>query len=368
MAPPKDNNSAAIVKLHVTVMSLDSIDEESMTFAADIFFGQEWRDNRLQLPANMTQHYRLLPISWLKHFWRPDSFFRNAKKVTFQTMTIPNHYIWLYDNKNIMYMVKLTLLLSCTMQFRAYPHDTQVCSMKIESISYTTEDLIFHWMDEAEQPLVVDTTFELPQHDLVKSEKGDCTKIYTTGNFTCLEVIFTLKRRLGYYLFHTYIPTCLIVIMSWISFWIKPEAVPARITLSVTSLLTLSTQHAQSQKALPPVSYVKAIDIFMSSCTVFVFASLMEYAVVTIILGDATLLEEERKKAIISLKVASIPKDTDTNSVSEIITPNPKSALQSRLLLCRRRAILVDKVSRFMFPASFMLLNLVYWTIHLEIV
>ena len=48
------------------------------------------------------------------------------------------------------------------------------------------------------------------------------------GNFTCLEVVFKFKRRLGYYLFHTYLPTCLIVIMSWISFWIKPEAVPAR--------------------------------------------------------------------------------------------------------------------------------------------
>ena len=29
--------------------------------------------------------------------------------------------------------------------------------------------------------------------------------------------------HLRYYLFHTYVPTCLIVIMSWISFWIKPE-------------------------------------------------------------------------------------------------------------------------------------------------
>ena len=61
------------------------------------------------------------------------------------------------------------------------------------------------------------------------------------GNFTCVQVVFRFKRRLGYYLFHTYIPTCLIVIMSWISFWIKPEAVPARVTLCVTSLLTLST-------------------------------------------------------------------------------------------------------------------------------
>ena len=79
------------------------------------------------------------------------------------------------------------------------------------------------------------------------------------GTFTCLEVVFKFKRRLGYYLFHTYVPTCLIVIMSWISFWIKPEAVPARVTLGVTSLLTLSTQHANSQKSLPPVSYIKVL-------------------------------------------------------------------------------------------------------------
>ncbi|GFQ66126.1 glycine receptor subunit alpha-2, partial [Trichonephila clavata] len=77
--------------------------------------------------------YRLLPISWLKKMWRPDSFFKNAKRVTFQEMTIPNHYIWLYSDKTILYMVKLTLELSCAMKFEAYPHDTQTCSLKMES-------------------------------------------------------------------------------------------------------------------------------------------------------------------------------------------------------------------------------------------
>ena len=48
------------------------------------------------------------------------------------------------------------------------------------------------------------------------------------------------------------------------SFWIKPEAVPARVTLGVTSLLTLSTQHANSQKSLPPVSYIKVTSFTMS--------------------------------------------------------------------------------------------------------
>ena len=76
------------------------------TYAADVFFAQTWNDHRLILPENMTREYRLLPVEWLNLIWRPDSYFKNAKKVTFQTMTIQNHYLWLYKDKTILYMVK----------------------------------------------------------------------------------------------------------------------------------------------------------------------------------------------------------------------------------------------------------------------
>ncbi|XP_050528446.1 glycine receptor subunit alpha-3 isoform X2 [Daktulosphaira vitifoliae] len=294
MRPPKKDGMATKVHFHVTVMGLDSIDENAMTYAADIFFAQTWKDHRLRLPENMTSEYRLLEVDWLKNIWRPDSFFKNAKAVTFQTMTIPNHYMWLYKDKTILYMVKLTLTLSCAMNFMIYPHDTQECKLQMESLSHTTDDMIFQW--DPQIPLVVAENIELPQLQLVKNQTADCTQVYSTGNFTCLEVVFVLKRRLGYYLFHTYIPTCLIVIMSWVSFWIKPEAAPARVTLGVTSLLTLSTQHAKSQASLPPVSYLKAVDTFMSACTVFVFMALMEYCLVNIVLGDADIAPTFSKK------------------------------------------------------------------------
>ncbi|XP_037793461.1 uncharacterized protein LOC119588913 [Penaeus monodon] len=284
MRPPKKDGQPTRVYFHVTVMGVDSVNENSMTYVADIFFAQSWEDHRLRLPDNMNSSYRLLEVEWLKDLWRPDSFFKNAKQVTFQTMTIPNHYVWLHKDSTILYMVKLTLTLSCAMNYAIYPHDTQECRLQMESLSHTTEDLVFDW--EPDVPLEVGDNIELPQFDLVKNYTADCTQVYVTGNFTCLEVVFQLKRRLGYYLFHTYMPTCLIVIMSWVSFWIKPEAAPARVTLGVTSLLTLSTQHAKSQAALPPVSYIKIIDMFMSTCTVFVFLALMEYALVNVVLGD----------------------------------------------------------------------------------
>lgn len=136
--------------------------------------------------------------------WRPDSFFKNAKAVTFQTMTIPNHYMWLYKDKTILYMVKLTLRLSCAMNFLIYPHDTQECKLQMESckyyrskrlykflltqnvflVSHTTDDMIFQW--DPDVPLVVDEHIELPQLALVKNYTADCTQVYSTGEFVLL--------------------------------------------------------------------------------------------------------------------------------------------------------------------------------------
>ena len=134
-------------------------------------------------------------------------------------------------------------------------------------------------------------------------------------------------------------PTCLIVIMSWISFWIKPEAVPARVTLGVTSLLTLSTQHANSQKSLPPVSYIKAIDVFMSGCTVFVFLSLMEYALVNIVMGDIADIEKKKSMGISNLILGGGktggPAPTATAPIATYNKQQPKPKSENTVLEVR---------------------------------
>lgn len=98
---------------------------------------------------------------------------------------------------------RLSLVLSCAMKFESYPHDTQVCSMMIESckcfhylfvqrryeimnlkfvaVSHTTQDLIFRW--NATDPLVVNPLIELPQLDIDRNYTADCTIEYSTGRF-----------------------------------------------------------------------------------------------------------------------------------------------------------------------------------------
>lgn len=80
---------------------------------------------------------------------------------------------------------------------------------------------------------------------------------------------------MGYYLIQIYIPSGLIVIISWVSFWLNRNATPARVSLGVTTVLTMTTLMSSTNAALPKISYVKSIDVYLGTCFVMVFASLL---------------------------------------------------------------------------------------------
>uniref|UniRef100_A0A1A9UP25 Neurotransmitter-gated ion-channel transmembrane domain-containing protein n=1 Tax=Glossina austeni TaxID=7395 RepID=A0A1A9UP25_GLOAU len=81
---------------------------------------------------------------------------------------------------------------------------------------------------------------------------------------------------MGYYLIQIYIPSGLIVIISWVSFWLNRNATPARVALGVTTVLTMTTLMSSTNAALPKISYVKSIDVYLGTCFVMVFASLLD--------------------------------------------------------------------------------------------
>ena len=77
-----------------------------------------------------------------------------------------------------------------------------------------------------------------------------------------------------------YIPSSLIVVMSWVSFWLNRGAAPARVGLGVTTVLTMTTLINSVNAALPKISYMKSIDIYLFVCFFMVFGAMVEYACV----------------------------------------------------------------------------------------
>lgn len=88
------------------------------------------------------------------------------------------------------------------------------------------------------------------------------------------------RRRSMYYIFQMYIPCVCIVALSWVSFWINHEAVPARVALSITTVLTISYMRGSVNAGMPRVSYLKSIDYFLLGGFVFIFMTLLEYVLV----------------------------------------------------------------------------------------
>ncbi|KAK9411417.1 gamma-aminobutyric acid receptor subunit rho-1 [Crotalus adamanteus] len=123
------------------------------------------------------------------------------------------------------------------------------------------------------------------------------------GWYNRLFINFTLRRHIFFFLLQTYFPATLMVMLSWVSFWIDRRAVPARVPLGITTVLTMSTIITGVNASMPRVSYIKAVDIYLWVSFVFVFLSVLEYAAVNYL---TTVQERKERKQCEKCPVARV--------------------------------------------------------------
>ncbi|KAG7159422.1 Glycine receptor subunit alpha-2-like 7 [Homarus americanus] len=209
-----------------------------------------------------------------------------------------------------------------------------------------TEDVILYdWVKE--RPIDLPDELEIAQFDLMATNTEDDTQVFVTGNFSALRVNFKLRRQNGYHVLQTYVPTILIVSISWVSFWLDPNAVPGRVSLGVTTLLTLTTLASGIRAQLPPVSYVKAIDVWIGMCMIMVFGALLEFTFVNWLANKKVVSHRQT--------MFKIPKaDVDEDGAA---SKTPKTYMNY--------ARAFDRLCRAIFPGGFLIFNLVYWPYYL---
>ncbi|XP_076056276.1 glycine receptor subunit alpha alkaliphile [Oratosquilla oratoria] len=293
--PPTDNKDPTQVSFAIFVQDINSINAEDMDFRVDLFLHMTWEDARL-MTTNVTfveankkdddYEYITLPSYVIDHIWTPDPFVTNSKDAAITKLTTTYASVTLFKNQTVRYSARVYSIVACQMEFIQYPMDVQICSIIFESFMYTPKEVMFQWRPW--DPVMINEKLKLLQFSLAKPLKNRIEKKQSESGcksykFSNLVIELQFSREIGHHLVQTFVPSFLVVALSWFSFWLGLDAIPGRVTLLVTSLLTLTTLFTGIKEDLPPVAYVKAIDVWMAGCMVFVFAALGEFVIIKVI-------------------------------------------------------------------------------------
>ncbi|XP_060536948.1 glutamate-gated chloride channel isoform X3 [Cylas formicarius] len=380
----------AIVRVNLFVRSITTISDIKMEYSVQLTFREQWLDERLKF-NDFHGRLKYLTLTEANRVWMPDLFFSNEKDGHTHNIIMPNVYIRIFPYGSVLYSIRISLTLSCPMNLKLYPLDRQICSLRMASYGWTTADLVFLWKEG--DPVQVVKNLHLPRFTLEKFLTDYCNSKTNTGEYSCLKVDLLFKREFSYYLIQIYIPCCMLVIVSWVSFWLDQGAVPARVSLGVTTLLTMATQTSGINASLPPVSYTKAIDVWTGVCLTFVFGALLEFALVNYASRSDMHRENMKKQRrqcelehAASLDATSDLIDTESNATFAMkpLVRHPADPLnmekarhcevhmQPRPNCCRSwlskfptRSKRIDVISRITFPLVFALFNVIYWSTYL---
>ncbi|XP_055611229.1 glycine receptor subunit alpha-2-like isoform X2 [Uranotaenia lowii] len=428
------------VSVSLYINRISGVDENKEEISIDVFLQVIWEDNRLAPveDSSLTKQYVELTLAERDTVWVPDLYIRQLREMKVMSLLEELSSLRLYKNSTLVLSIGATIIFKCDMDFVLYPLDVQRCPVDFSSYKYSVKEMRFRWRNDNaltfpkdfgdgffRLPKYVVSFFTEPEPQIIHYGDGK-----TIHNHSSARLEITLSREVKSYLLENYLPSTLFVSMSWGSFVVVPEIVPGRMVLLVTTLLSLITMFDTVRNNSPDALELKCLEVWLISCTLFVFFALMEYFIVlfgirydkhwrvvakqshathvappavqlqsTLSLGPNTVEtpmnsthSRERENGLESagLKIPSgggatnkiQPQEADPSRISPLSRSGSfQNAQQVTSVMTRRRfrnvadvALMyagsqrgrLDQISLIIFPLSFLIFTIAYWTMYIS--
>jgi len=250
------------------VLDIDRINSAEQNFTLNFYAIFRWLDTRLAHdgPGN--------DIRSLSEVWNPRLTLLNTQKYWENT----RDEVEISPEGLVTYRLHVFGDFSQPLELRDFPQDSHVFEVPVVAAGYRANDIIFipdTHMDSfmAEKLSVADWK--------VRDLRADPREVTFANGLKLPGFVFSFegKRLLHHYVIKAIVPLCLIVMMSWVVFWINPEQVSNQLSVAVTTVLTLIAYHIALSGRLPEIPYLTHMDKFLFSSTVLVFMALIEVVI-----------------------------------------------------------------------------------------
>ncbi len=155
----------------------------------------------------------------------------------------------------------------CEYDMGIYPFDIQICSA-----TFTMKGNTGNFIHLAPSNISYLGPIDLPQY-FVKGTR--IKEVEVPPRLQAVQVDIVFGRRILSTILSTYLPTILIVIVSFSTNYFHGFFFEAIVTVNLTSLLVLTTLFISVSNSLPQTAYVKFIDVWLIFCLTMPFCEVL---------------------------------------------------------------------------------------------
>ncbi|XP_075253148.1 glycine receptor subunit alphaZ1-like [Convolutriloba macropyga] len=270
------------------IHKMGPIEEADMQMSVDIYFRQYWKDERLiDLYTYLAEATNAsvgssvqMGIDYMDLIWFPDIYWVDALLVSKPGVHSRGQSLELDPEGSIFFSSRLLINFRCEMDLTYFPFDIQECHLCFESYLYNTNHQNMTWT----KSIVSITTGQTIANFYIEDKPSTYTKetTYALGTVwkqLCIKMVF--PRKLAIYVITMFLPSIALVVLSWVGFWVDKKAVPARSGLSITTILATITLINGNGTRFPGVADLKMGDLYLIVNFFYVFATLVEFALVS---------------------------------------------------------------------------------------
>lgn len=177
--------------------------------------------------------------------------------------------------------------VSCQMRLELYPFDSQTCTFILRLQAFTRDLVALKSSGTTVEYRGATNLREYEMRDVAMI-------IHNWHNYSGQEIRFNLDNLSGFYVSSTYVPTFLMVLICYCTFFFELDDFNDRIMVSLTALLVLATLFTQITETTPTTSYLKLLDVWFVACILLNFS----IVIMLVIINAFRMREEEANSAI----------------------------------------------------------------------
>ncbi len=271
------------VRITGAILDVDKIDSAEQNFTLNFYAIFRWNDPRLAHtePGNVVRS--------LSAIWNPRLTIANTQRHWANT----RDEVEISPEGEVTYRLHVFGDFSQPLDLHDFPQDSHVFEVPVVAAGYRPDEVVL--LPESRMDSFINDRLSVADWQIGDIKTVSREFLLANGlKLPGFVFSFEGKRLLHHYIVKAIIPLALIVMMSWVVFWIDPKQIPNQLSVAVTTILTLIAYHIALSGKLPEIPYLTHMDKFLFSATILVFMALIEVVITSHLASTDQLLKARR--------------------------------------------------------------------------